>query len=281
MKNLVRYAIIRFMPFTQTQEFANVGVIVHAPQLGAVLFKLANKRFGRVSQFFDDLDGTLYSNAIKMFEVELNRIQSLASGMVGKKLALFMDEVTRPKEGFLTFSETAVLLTDDDLDTVLDGLFRQYVGRDFNTKEHRETLLVKELRPYLNKVSKYKYTKSKVSADYMSFELPLVATDNLTTKAIKPLSFLQETPLKLIDHGGFWISRVKHLLNSNTIAPKDFLFAVEKPLSQDRNLEAAFGSLTYDMASLGVYVCDVGDLICIENFARFDSESSSNFELSH
>lgn len=281
MKTLVRYAIIRFMPFTQTQEFANVGVIVHAPQLGTVLFKLANKRFGRVSQFFDDLDGTLYSNAITMFEFELKRIQNLAVGMVGKDLALFMDEVTRPREGFLTFSETAALLTDDALDVVLDGLFQQYVGRNFNTKEHREALLVKNLRNRLNKISKYKYIKSKVSADYMSFELPLVATDNVTTKAIKPLSFLQETPLKLIDHGGFWISRVKHLLNSNTIEPNNFLFAVEKPSFNDRNLEAAFGSLTDEMGSLGVNVCDVNDMMCIEQFARFDSECASNFKLIH
>lgn len=281
MKNLVRYAIIRFMPFTQTQEFANVGVVIHAPQLGAVLFKLANKRFGRVSQFFDDLDGMLYSNAVTMFEFELKRIQALAFGMAGKDLALFMDEVTRQREGFLTFSNTSALLTDNDLDVVLDDLFQQYVGRNFNTKEHREALLVKNLRNHLDKTSKYKYTKSKVSADYMSFELPLVATDNLTTKAIKPLSFLQETPLKLIDHGSFWISRVKHLLSSNTIEPKDFLFAVEKPSFNDRNLEAAFRSLTRDMNSLEVNVCDVNDMMCIEKFARFDSENASNFQLSH
>lgn len=282
MKNLVRYSVIRFMPFTETQEFANVGVVIHAPQTGNVLFRLANKRFGRVSQFFDDLDGQLYSNAIEMFNLELKRIQDFAKGMRGKELAGFMDEVTRQREGFLTFSETAALLTSDSLELVLEKLFEQYVGRSFNTKEHRETLLVKSLKKQLDDVTKYKFTKSKLNADYVSFELPLVATDRVTTKAIKPLSFYQDKPLKLIDHGEFWISRVKHLLNSNTLDASDFLFAIDRPPEyKDKNLEAAFNSLEDEMNSLGVNVYDVRDLPNIENFARFESEKAESFKLAH
>lgn len=224
MKNLVRYSVIRFMPFTETQEFANVGIVIHAPQAGRVLFKLANKRFGRVSQFFDDLDGQLYSNAIEMFNFELQRIQDFAQGMRAKELAGFMDEVTRQREGFLIFSETAALLTSDSLEIVLDKLFGQYVGRSFNTKEHRETLLIKNLKKHLDTVTRYKFTKSKLDAEYVSFELPLVASDHLITKAIKPLSFYQDKSLTLIDHGEFWISRVKHLLNAKTLDADNFLF---------------------------------------------------------
>ena len=279
MKKLVRYSVIRFMPFTETQEFANVGIVIHAPQTGEVQFKLANTRFGRVSQFFDDLDGHLYANAIKMFNFELQRIQEFTREMTGKALASFMDEVTRPKEGFLTYSETAALLTTDSLTTVLDTLYQQYVGRSFNTKEHREILLVKSLKKQLDQVSKYKFTKSKLSTDYMEFELPLVATDNLETKAIKPLSFFQETPLKLIDHGEFWISRVKHLLNSNTIDANNFLFAVDRPDFTNKNLDAAFSSLSEEMNALGVKVYDIKDINKIEKFARFNSENAENFQL--
>lgn len=281
MKNLVRYSVIRFMPFTETQEFANVGIVIHAPQTGSVLFKLANKRFARVSQFFDDLDGQLYSNAIEMFNFELKRIQDFTKGMRGKELAGFMDEVTRQREGFLTFSETAALLTNDSLELVLETLFGQYVGRSFNTKEHRETILVKKLKKQLDSVTKYKFTKSKLNADYVSFELPLVATDSVTTKAIKPLSFYQSKPLKLIDHGEFWISRIKYLLNSNTLDANDFLFAIDRPDYKDKNLESAFRSLEAEMNSLGVNVYDVRDDKNIEKFARFESENAENFKLAH
>ncbi|ENM5794308.1 DUF3037 domain-containing protein [Vibrio mimicus] len=281
MKHLVRYAVIRFMPFTETQEFANVGIVIHAPQTGNVLFKLASKRFARVSQFFDDLDGQLYSNAIDMFSFELQRIKDFAQGMQGKELATFMDEVTRQREGFLTFSDTSVLLTIEPLEVVLDKLFEQYVARNFNTKEHREALLVRSLKKHLDKVSKHKFTKGKLNANYVSFELPLVASDNFTTKAIKPLSFYQDKPLQLIDHGAFWISRVKHLLNAGVLRPYDFLFAIDRPDFKDKNLDAAFHSLCDEMKSLDVNIYDVNDLQSIENFARFDSESAENFRLSH
>ncbi|WP_342609691.1 DUF3037 domain-containing protein [Vibrio tritonius] len=279
MKNLVRYTVVRFMPFTQTQEFANVGVVIHLPQTGDVLFKLANKRFGRVSQFFDDLDGQLYANAIKMFNIELSRIQQLTTGMYGKQLAGFMDEVTRQREGFLTFSDTSALLTEKTVDNVLEELFETYVGRNFNTKEHREDLLVKNLKKQLDSVSKYKFVKSKLSADYLSFDLPLVASDQYETKAIKPLSFYQTNPLKLIDHGEFWVSRVKHLLNSKTITADNFLFAVDYPKFDDTKLNAAYTSLSNEMKALGVNVLDASDSIRINEFARFNSERSENFQL--
>lgn len=281
MKNLIRYSIIRFMPYSETQEFANVGVVVHAPESGDVEFKLTNKRFRRVSQFFDDLDGQLYSNAIEMFHSELLRIQEFSKGMLGKELATFMDEVTRQREGFLVFSKTAVLLTNHSIDSVLETLFSQYVGRNFNTKEHREALLIKNIKQQLDKVSKYKFTKTKLNADFVSFELPLVASDSVTTKAIKPLSFFQEKPLKLIDHGEFWISRIKHLLNSNTLNSNDFMFVIEHPKFKDRTLEKAFYLLFEEMQKLEVHISDANNIQSIRDFAKFDSEAVENFQLTH
>lgn len=269
------------MPYSETQEFANVGVVVHAPESGDVEFKLTNKRFRRVSQFFDDLDGQLYSNAIEMFHSELLRIQEFSKGMLGKELATFMDEVTRQREGFLVFSKTAVLLTNHSIDSVLETLFSQYVGRNFNTKEHREALLIKNIKQQLDKVSKYKFTKTKLNADFVSFELPLVASDSVTTKAIKPLSFFQEKPLKLIDHGEFWISRIKHLLNSNTLNSNDFMFVIEHPKFKDRTLEKAFYLLFEEMQKLEVHISDANNIQSIRDFAKFDSEAVENFQLTH
>jgi hypothetical protein len=36
-----QYAVVRFMPFIETREFANVGVVLIAPKTGKFLFKLA------------------------------------------------------------------------------------------------------------------------------------------------------------------------------------------------------------------------------------------------
>lgn len=80
------YAVVRFMPFAETREFANVGVVVIAPKFGLYDFKLAPQKLvpqkfapqklGLVTQFFDDLDGMVYKYAIEGFEAELERVRN-------------------------------------------------------------------------------------------------------------------------------------------------------------------------------------------------------------
>jgi hypothetical protein len=70
------YAVVRFMPFAETREFANVGVVVIAPKFGLYDFKLAPQKLGLVTQFFDDLDGMVYKHVIEGFEAELERVRN-------------------------------------------------------------------------------------------------------------------------------------------------------------------------------------------------------------
>lgn len=273
MKHLVRFAIIRFMPFTQTQEFANVGVVAYAPESGSFSYRLASKRFARVSNFFDDLDGQLYTSAISLFQYELERIKEVTKGLKGESLANLMFEVTRAREGFLVYSETSSLLTADSIEDTLDKLFDKFVGRSFNTKEHRESLLVRELRTQINAKSRYKFKSAKINSNNISVEFPLVASDDFELKAIKPLSFNQRTALKLFDHGEFWIARVKHLINANAIDPNNFLFALEEPQAKGSKLLDTFNGLRNQMEDLGVNVLDADDDSKILKFATFESES--------
>ena len=41
-KKAYQYAIVRFSPFVETEEFANVGVVMICPAEGKFLFKLQN-----------------------------------------------------------------------------------------------------------------------------------------------------------------------------------------------------------------------------------------------
>ncbi|EQD37440.1 phage associated protein, partial [mine drainage metagenome] len=52
MTTAARYAIIRFLPYAQTEEFANVGVVLHASATGAFIFRL-NPKWRRIGAFFD------------------------------------------------------------------------------------------------------------------------------------------------------------------------------------------------------------------------------------
>ncbi len=46
------YAIVRFAPFVDTGEFANVGIILMAPTARYFGYNLMGKRHGRVTRFF-------------------------------------------------------------------------------------------------------------------------------------------------------------------------------------------------------------------------------------
>ncbi|SUA19946.1 phage associated protein [Neisseria gonorrhoeae] len=46
----MRFAVIRFMPYVQTREFANIGIIITHPQSGCFDFKIEH-RYSRLSRF--------------------------------------------------------------------------------------------------------------------------------------------------------------------------------------------------------------------------------------
>ncbi|MEC4621968.1 DUF3037 domain-containing protein, partial [Bacillus paranthracis] len=73
---------------------------------GFVDFKLAPNRFSRVTDFFDDLNGDLYRNALITFEKELTRVRELGNKFYGEQQVELLEEVTRFREGIISFSET-------------------------------------------------------------------------------------------------------------------------------------------------------------------------------
>ncbi|WP_143871538.1 DUF3037 domain-containing protein [Catenovulum sediminis] len=128
---LCMYAVVRFMPFAETREFANVGVVVIAPKLGLYDFKLAPKSFKRVNQFFDDLDGVVYRHAIEGFESELTRIRQylVDHHVYGQNLVDYFKEITRTRESVLHFGEVGTLLTTD-IKVATEQLYQRFIGRN-------------------------------------------------------------------------------------------------------------------------------------------------------
>lgn len=76
-----RYAIVQFMPYAETGEFANVGVVLACPQTGYFDFKLQTRRYARVTAFFDELHRDVYVGAIKTMQSELERIQRMVASL--------------------------------------------------------------------------------------------------------------------------------------------------------------------------------------------------------
>ena len=136
-----QYALLRFRPFAETGEFANVGVVLLAPEARFFGFRLL-KRYGRITQFFKELDKKVYLNGRELFKEELERFaaQLRKLALDGRKtvpdVRLAVDlfaELVRHREAILQFDERRVVLSDDPKAT-LNALYVYYVERNFVTK---------------------------------------------------------------------------------------------------------------------------------------------------
>lgn len=138
-----QYAIVRFMPFVETGEFANVGIIMMSAKARFFGFKLLTKRHARVTDFFDDLDARVFKGAMADINDELERVRQLlmAHGFDRRHTTHDIEfakglfaEVIRPREVMLRFSEPRTVLVTDSA-KALDELYAHYVERNFVTKE--------------------------------------------------------------------------------------------------------------------------------------------------
>lgn len=77
MKQACKYSIIRFQPYSDTREFANIGVMLYAPTTGVFVFKLLSQDDdARITSFFSQLDKTILHDTLRLLEGELGRVQN-------------------------------------------------------------------------------------------------------------------------------------------------------------------------------------------------------------
>jgi hypothetical protein len=127
MKTLYQYAIVRFLPFTETGEFANIGIVLCAPDAGVFAFQLIAAPYARVRQFFLQLDNDLLPNTIKLLTDELNRIQQLAEQQSSTQLLATFQELIRPREQLIRYSGLRSIYAEKKAQLALKLLFEQLV----------------------------------------------------------------------------------------------------------------------------------------------------------
>jgi hypothetical protein len=256
------YAIVRFSPFIETGEFANVGVIMLAAQQRFFDFKLLIGRYGRVTRFFEQLEPKVYRVTMRNLREELTRVQSLLRqhgfdrgtnpNDVEFAKSLFA-EVIRHRETIVQFGEPGAVLAED-AQTTLEELFEYYVERNFVTKEYQETVLERGLGQWLAKARlRDRFVRHDVGDDEYHVAFPFVECNaDRPVKAIKPLHLAHDQPSKILDHGGQWIWRVGQLARRNVL-PARLLFAVQGPAS-DGGRTRAYNEVVGELAKSGAQV---------------------------
>ncbi|MDO6719864.1 DUF3037 domain-containing protein [Psychrosphaera sp. 1_MG-2023] len=281
LKNTVQcmYAVVRFMPFAETREFANVGIVVIAPKLGLYDFKLAPKSFNRVTHFFDDLDGVVYKHAIESFEPELQRIRNhlVHNHVQGKDLVEYFKEITRTRESVLHFGEIGTMLTDN-INIVVDKLYERLIGRNFTeSKEYKEQQMLRVLKNKLTAKlpSGVRYTKQKIQAGMFEITVPLVTRINESYRIIKPLAFEQKNVLLAMEHGETWVGRLKKLIDSDVVQADKALVAFEKPTKRKQEFMNVYEDVVGAVKHLGAQAEEYDDTQSIIHFATADLSPES------
>lgn len=105
-----QYAIIRFLPYAETGEFANVGVVLACPATGYFGARLMpTRKTSRITGFFEQLDKRIYREAMAYLKAELDRLGDLVrergAGNQGFVQQTFAGLI-RPREALLRFGET-------------------------------------------------------------------------------------------------------------------------------------------------------------------------------
>ena len=271
-----QYAIVRFAPYVETGEFANVGIVMIAPKQNNFIFKLETRRYARITRFFEEMDSRLYIESMKAINLELSRIQGMLKNHTfanngnqniefGQQL---FNEAVRERESIVRFSEPRVTLATDPK-LKLDELFAYYVERNFVTKEYRETVLERGVQKLLRQANiANRFQRTAVGDDIYHRTFPFVEQrDKEPVKIIKPLNLGHTEPSKIIDHGGSWLITLDVLKNNGKL-PKKALFTVEgPPSSANEQRHSAFEHVVDRLKSTGVDVVTHDDQEQIIDFA--------------
>lgn len=276
MKTACHYAIVRFMPFVETGEFANVGVVLFAPNARYFGFKLLGNRYARVTHFFEQMDAKVFRAAMHTCKEELERIDRMLKQMGTDRrfktldregtLALW-NEVIKPRETMLQFGESRLVLADDAQAKVRE-LFEYYVERNFVTPERQEELLERGVRGWLREARLLEqFHVGVVGNEEYHARFPFVAgPEDHPERVIKPLNLGYDDAARIIDHGGQWIVRV-NALKKRQLLPAKVLFAVNGPDDFTARGKAK-REVVDELTDTGVIVVPYGQAQSIIEFAR-------------
>ena len=267
-----RYAIVQFMPFVETGEFANVGIVLACPKTGYFGFQLLTRKYGRITAFFDELQTRVYTESVKAFEKELERIRAfLATQPESNKTELIRDtflHLVHPREAMLRFGEPRAILVDAP-EQAVGELFRHYVEREFATPQYVEKVIERRLHTLLKGMHlPAPFREERVGNDEIHATFPLVQKqDDVAVKIIKPFQLDHEQPNSIYDHGDRWVQKVTRMRRRNLL-PDRMLFAVTAPPESEAKRYAAFREICGELQAQDIVITSANEETRIVDFAR-------------
>ena len=268
-KYACRYAIVQFMPYPETGEFANVGVLLVIPQKNIFAYRLETKKTKRYTDFFPPLNKGLYLKAVQALDEELKFCaQAVTAGQLTAETTF--DNFVRPLVTLLRFTQERVKMVQDTNNIardIVDPLFARFVQHDFAKNQDYEAELQKRVTHLIKQLNlKNRFRKQKLGTELYHVNMPLVQECENKKRAINPLFFKQTEPQKIIEHGILWEGKLSTLKTLHAL-PKDILIPFEAPQEHSPEQYKAWGLVKKKLAHFADLVPDK-DAVAIANFAR-------------
>lgn len=271
LNKLIKYSVIRFVPYTQREEFVNVGVVAYFPQTGEFSYRLLPARTtARAYHFFPALkENTIFSQVVALLDKELKRIQSYS---IDKPLSnAFFETLIAPKDGLLQYGKVQVELVSQcaQLSEQVDRVFSDLVSFEaerYKSPQHEKQLTTWFKQTYLNVNSlkeKFKAESLQEKSLGVKINLPFYAKD--TGKSIKPLSFEGYTDSQYINnHGMNWFTNLMKASKAGMMNAEKHLIVYRLP--EQKTLAKAADFALDMLSSTKATLCEAREQAKIESF---------------
>lgn len=247
MKAACHYSILRFMPYRETEEFVNVGVVLVQPETGFFNYKLASKR-KRISAFFHEFNMSIYRYGLANVRAELELLRDhfnlLDNGgqcrLMPEELLNAYTALIRTRESIFQYSTPRTVLCENAKQK-LEETYAFFIDRQFaQDPEYQEERMVREVKNVFSAEGLLKYYREEVRLGTLEYGVTVPFCYSVGAKpiaAIKPLNLEKGSTTKIYDHGGTWLSRLRRLRDFHT-APEHMIFAVTRP-SDGKRMDVA------------------------------------------
>ncbi|MFI3215315.1 MAG: DUF3037 domain-containing protein [Methylococcales bacterium] len=255
-RQVCNYSIIRFQPYQETGEFGNIGIVLYAHDSRVLRFKLLSGReHKRITNFFEPLELSIYSEIIKYLNAKLTKPQHTLE---------FYDELIRPRESIVRYSNNRVLFSEN-VDETLNELFEHYVKRSFAHHESFEREMQNRLTSLFRENNlESKFIEGDIGNEKYKVKFPFI--DKQGNKAVKPIHFCHSESRKIIEHGGTWLMKVKQLNRGGFVKPESVLFTYRAPNESQGILFEAFCDIKEQIEDTGITMAHIEQPQAILNF---------------
>jgi hypothetical protein len=238
-KTAYTYAMLRYRHDSLAGEFANVGIVLHAPASGFLDAKMRHT-VGRLSKMFPDLNADALKGSVRSIERAIKRLATPQAGDLfarWKDAGAFARAVLPEDDSSFIWGPLGSGLTNNPAE-VLDKLYHRFVARyDEQQRQHRDDAAIwKPVRDRLaeRKLADRLQAKTITSPlDHVQFEH---AWKNGTWHCYQPISFDLANEENIRDKARRWAGHMLALTGASE-AFRTYFFV---GLPSDQNLRSAY-----------------------------------------